>query len=109
MATDGLQFSLRWNAGTISLNLGVIWEIPVNCMVMMMAEKLSDAILGKPPLEPIDADFVIRATAPGGAQPCHDLMTCSVTRRRMRSPTLARESPATVLPISEAYAASKSA
>ena len=46
---------------------GVIWEMSVNCVVMMMAEKLSDAILGRPPLEPIDADFVIRASAPGGA------------------------------------------
>ncbi len=39
----------------------------VNCVVMMMAEKLSDAILGRPPFEPIGADLVIRATAPGGA------------------------------------------
>ena len=38
----------------------------LNCVVMMMAEKLSDAILGRPPLELIDADFVIRAIAPGG-------------------------------------------
>ena len=27
MATDGMQFSWRWNGGTISLNLGVIWEM----------------------------------------------------------------------------------
>ena len=33
----------------------------LNCVVMMMAEKLSDAILGRLPLEPIDADFAARA------------------------------------------------
>ncbi len=38
----------------------------LNCVVMMMAEKLSDTILGAPPLEPLDADFTARATAPGG-------------------------------------------
>ena len=27
MATDSMQFSWRWNDGTISLNLVVIWEM----------------------------------------------------------------------------------
>ncbi len=67
MAAEGMQFSWRWNGGTIPLNLGVTWEMSVNCVVMMMAEKLSDAILGRPPLESIDADFVARSTTPGGA------------------------------------------
>ena len=38
----------------------------LNCVVMMMAEKLSDAILGKPPLTPIDVDFAARACMSGG-------------------------------------------
>ena len=29
MAAEGMQFSWRWNGGTISLNLGVIWEMSV--------------------------------------------------------------------------------
>ncbi len=27
MAAEGMQFPWRWNGGTISLNLGVIWEM----------------------------------------------------------------------------------
>ncbi len=27
MAAEGMQFPRRWNGGTISLNLGVIWEM----------------------------------------------------------------------------------
>ncbi len=27
MAAEGMQFSWRWNGGTNSLNLGVIWEM----------------------------------------------------------------------------------
>ena len=27
MAAEGMQFSWRWIDGTISLNLGVIWEM----------------------------------------------------------------------------------
>ena len=38
----------------------------LNCVVMMMAEKLSDAILGRPPLEPLDADFATRTCMSGG-------------------------------------------
>ncbi len=30
MAAEGMQFSWRWNGGTISLNLGVIWEMSVD-------------------------------------------------------------------------------
>jgi PAS domain S-box-containing protein len=33
MAAEGMQFSWRWNGGTISLNLGVIWEMSVNQVV----------------------------------------------------------------------------
>ena len=33
MAAEGMQFSWRWNGGTISLNLGVIWEMSVNHVV----------------------------------------------------------------------------
>ncbi len=29
MAAEGMPFSWRWNGGTIFLNLGVIWEMPV--------------------------------------------------------------------------------
>ena len=29
MIAEGMQFSWRWNGGTISLNLGVIWEMSV--------------------------------------------------------------------------------
>ncbi len=29
MAAEGMQFSWRWNGGTISPNLGVIWEMSV--------------------------------------------------------------------------------
>ena len=28
-AAEGMQFSWRWNGGTISPNLGVIWEMSV--------------------------------------------------------------------------------
>ncbi len=28
MAAEGMQFSWRWNGGTITLNLGVIWGMP---------------------------------------------------------------------------------
>ncbi len=28
----GTQFPWQWNGGTISLNLGVIWEMSVNCL-----------------------------------------------------------------------------
>ncbi len=38
----------------------------LNCVVMMMAEKLSDVILGSPPLTPLDAAFAARACMPGG-------------------------------------------
>ncbi len=38
----------------------------LNSVVMMKAEKLSDTVLGRPPLEPLDADFAARASAPGG-------------------------------------------
>ena len=27
IAAEGMQFSWRWNGGTIPLNLGVIWEM----------------------------------------------------------------------------------
>ncbi len=40
----------------------------LNCVVMMMAEKLSDTILGRLPLEPLDANFAACATAPGGSR-----------------------------------------
>ncbi len=29
MAAEGMQFSWRWNGGTISLNLDVIWDMSV--------------------------------------------------------------------------------
>ncbi len=31
MAAEGMQFPWRWNGGTISLNLGVIWEMSAQC------------------------------------------------------------------------------
>ncbi len=30
MAAEGMQFSWWWNGGTISLNLGIIWEMSVH-------------------------------------------------------------------------------
>ncbi len=29
LAAEGMQFPWRWNGGTISLNLGVVWEMSV--------------------------------------------------------------------------------
>ena len=37
----------------------------LNCVVMMMAEKLSDTILGRPPLELLDAAFAARVAVKG--------------------------------------------
>jgi choline dehydrogenase len=37
----------------------------INCVVMMIAEKLSDAVLGRPPLEPLDVDFISHVTTGG--------------------------------------------
>ncbi len=38
MASEGMQFSWRWNGGTISLNLGVIWEMSVDAVQQRLDE-----------------------------------------------------------------------
>jgi len=40
MAAEGAQFSWRWSGGTISLNLGVIWEMSA---AEQIAERTADA------------------------------------------------------------------
>ncbi len=48
MATDGVQFSYLWNGGTISLKLGVIWEMSVQIHFLEMG--LHSVVSHAPPL-----------------------------------------------------------
>jgi hypothetical protein len=42
MAAEGMQFSWRWNGGTISLNLGVMWEMSASTIATFIdAEQAS--------------------------------------------------------------------
>ncbi len=47
MAAQGMQFSWRWNGGTISLNLGDIWEMSVNHVVEGGPHKTKEKLIAK--------------------------------------------------------------
>ena len=47
MAAEGIQFSWRWNGGTISLNLGVIWEMSVNHVVEGSPHKTKEELIAE--------------------------------------------------------------
>ena len=47
MAAEGMQFSWRWNGGTISLNLGVIWEMSVNHVVEGGPHKTKEELIAE--------------------------------------------------------------
>jgi hypothetical protein len=40
MAAEGMQFSWRWNGGTISLNLEDIWEMSEKSAFLFPAQKV---------------------------------------------------------------------
>ncbi|MCH8154427.1 MAG: PAS domain S-box protein, partial [Proteobacteria bacterium] len=47
MAAEGMLFPWRWNGGTISLNLGVIWEMSVNHVVEGGPHKTKEELIAE--------------------------------------------------------------
>ena len=39
MAAEGMQFPWRWNGDTVSLNLGVIWEMSARILMLGWLDK----------------------------------------------------------------------